>query len=332
MRIIQYRGKDGARRVGTVSNDGNVRTIRGATNTYELAMEAIRKRQSIEGVIEERISDEKDLIEKITSDKRIHIPFHHPDPYHQFITGTGLSHLGSAAARNSMHTKLSEDESSMTDSMKMFKWGLDGGKPETAEIGTQAEWFYKGNGDWVVDPEAQLSWPTYALDGGEEVEIAGIYVVDEKCSVWRVGYALANEYADHVMEKQNYLYLAHSKLRHCSYGPELLIGELPDDVTGKARLLRSDNVIWEEDWLSGNKNMSHSIENLEHHHFKYTEFRRPGDVHIHFFGAATGSFTKNIETKDGDIFEIESETFGSPLRNTLSKKETRDEKITVKTL
>ena len=332
MRVIQYRGLDGARRVGTVSDDGAVHTIRGATTSYALALEAIRKKLPIEQIIQERVSHEKDSMDKIISDKRIHVPFHHPDPYHQLITGTGLSHLGSASARNSMHEKLTEEESSMTDSMKMFKWGLDGGKPSATEIGTQAEWFYKGDGDWVADPEAHLIWPTYALDGGEEVELVGIYIVDEESSVWRVGYALANEYADHVMEKQNYLYLAHSKLRHCSYGPELLLGELPNDVKGKARLIRSDNVIWEEDWLSGNKNMSHSIENLEHHHFKYPEFRRKGDVHIHFFGAATGSFTKNIETQDGDTFEIESESFGYPLRNTLSKNESEDKKITIKPL
>ena len=78
--------------------------------------------------------------------------------------------------------------------------------------------------------------------------------------------------------------------------------------------------------------MSHSIQNLEHHHFKYPEFRRSGDVHIHFFGAANGSFTKNIKTQDGDVFEIESATFGYPLRNTLVKSKNKDEKIIVKSL
>ena len=38
---------------------------------------------------------------------------------------------------------------------------------------------------------------------------------------------LSNEFSDHVMERQNYLYLAHSKLRSCSFGPELLVGDLP---------------------------------------------------------------------------------------------------------
>jgi hypothetical protein len=332
VRIIQFMGRDGAKRVGRVSEGGIVRTIRGATTTYWLALEAIKKQRVLKDIIDERTSEEKDTMDQILSEKRIHVPFHHPDPYHQLVSGTGLSHLGSASARDAMHAKLDKDESSLTDSMKMFKWGLDGGKPDCAEIGTQAEWFYKGDGDWVAAPEAELSWPAYALDGGEEVELVGIYLIDETSTVRRVGYALANEYADHVMERQNYLYLSHSKLRHCSYGPELLIGDLPLEVRGKARLLRSDTVIWEEEWLSGNNNMSHSIENLEHHHFKYPEFRRSGDVHIHFFGAANGSFTKNIETQDGDIFEIESVTFGHPLRNTLVKSKRKDAKIVVKPL
>jgi hypothetical protein len=120
------------------------------------------------------------------------------------------------------------------------------------------------------------------------------------------------------MERQNYLYLAHSKLRQCSYGPEILLGELPRSVSGHARLLRGASVFWEEDWLSGDENMCHAISNLEHHHFKYRDFRSPGDVHVHFFGAATGSFTKKVETRPGDVFEISSPTFGKPLRNPLT--------------
>jgi hypothetical protein len=119
------------------------------------------------------------------------------------------------------------------------------------------------------------------------------------------------------MERQNYLYLAHSKLRQCSFGPELLLGELPANVTGEARLLRKGQTVWSDSWLSGEQNMAHSIANLEHHHFKYHEFRRAGDVHVHFFGAATGSFTKNVKTEIGDVFEIASPVFGRPLRNPL---------------
>src|SRR5262249_39466307 len=196
--------------------------------------------------------------------------------------------------------------------------GMEGGNPAESAIGCQPEWFYKGDGTCVVAPEQPLQVPAFALDGGEEVEVVGCYVIGEGGEPLRVGFALGNEYADHVMERQNYLYLAHSKLRQCSYGPELLLGNLPANVTGVARLLRKGETIWSDSWLSGEQNMAHSIANLEHHHFKYNAFRRSGDVHVHFFGAATGSFTKNVKTEVGDIFEISSPQFGRPLRNPLA--------------
>jgi len=63
--------------------------------------------------------------------------------------------------------------------------------------------------------------------------------------------------------------------------------------------------------------MSHTIANLEAHHFKYAGFRRPGDVHVHFFGTATLSFSAGVRTQPGDQFEIEADAFRLPLRNEL---------------
>ena len=56
----------------------------------------------------------------------------HPDPHHLYVAGTGLTHLGSASGRNSMHETKPDD---MTDSMKMFQMGIEGGKPEAGGIG-----------------------------------------------------------------------------------------------------------------------------------------------------------------------------------------------------
>ena len=86
--------------------------------------------------------------------------------------------------------------------------------------------------------------------------------------------------------------------------------------------MRRDNqIIWDGEMLSGEENMSHSIANLEHHHFKYRLFCRPGDVHIHFFGAGVISFANDIKTEDGDWFEIEVPEFGRPLQNQLRTEE-----------
>ena len=156
------------------------------------------------------------------------------------------------------------------------------------------------------------------LDGGEEPEIVGIYLIDDAGAPVRIGFALGNEFSDHITERQNYLWLAHSKLRPASVGPELLVGDLPADINGMSRIRRGKEIIWEKPFLSGEQNMAHSIANLEAHHFKYGLFRRPGDVHVHFFGTATLSFSDGVKTQKGDVFEIESETFGLPLRNRLS--------------
>src|SRR5690606_31112416 len=233
-------------------------------------------------------------------------PLDHPDPAHLLITGTGLTHLGSADARNRMHAA---QPAEMTDSMKMFQAGLEGGRAPRGEVGAVPEWFCKGTGASLVGPEAPLEMPGFALDGGDEPEVAGLYVVGPQGRPYRLGFALANEFSDHVQERQNYLLLAHSKLRPCAVGPELRVGPLPPDVRGICRIYRGDELVWEKEFLTGEANMSHTISNLEHHHFKYRLFRQPGDAHVHTFGTATLSFTDGIRCRPGDRFEIEADAF-----------------------
>ena len=317
MRLVQYLDRDGSRRVGRIAADDTLEPLDGVDRVYHLALEALRSGRSLDAVAAARASGRREDYEAIITEQRLLPPLDHPDPARWLITGTGLSHLGSAAARDAMHVKIQQADDALTDSMRMFKWGIEGGKPAAGAIGTPPEWFYKGDGRWVVPPGAPLELPAFATDGGEEVELAGLYVIADDGTPCRVGFALANEYSDHVTERLNYLYLAHSKLRQSSYGPELLTGPLPASVKGTARLLRDGAVVWSGDWLSGEDNMCHSIANLEHHHFRYRQFRTPGDVHVHYFGAATGSFTQKVETRPGDVFEIAAEGFGRPLRNAL---------------
>jgi hypothetical protein len=74
--------------------------------------------------------------------------------------------------------------------------------------------------------------------------------------------------------------------------------------------------------------MSHSIANLEHHHFKYDVCRTPGDIHVHFFGTATLSFADGVQTQEGDVFEIEAAPFRMPLRNRLVHAEPSEFQVT----
>jgi hypothetical protein len=296
-----------------VRQGGQARVLNATTSVYELAMAAIMAGDGIAAEVGRRgLGAEVDLAGAVFD-----LPVSHADPAHLHLTGTGLTHLGSASARDAMHAKL-EGAETLTDSMKMFRMGLEGGRPAAGAVGAQPEWFYKGNGHAAVAPGAALEAPGFAEDGGEEPEIAGLYLIGPDGRPHRIGWALGNEFSDHVTERVNYLWLAHSKLRVASYGPEILVGDLPADVRGTSRILRGGKTLWEKPFLSGEANMSHTIANLEHHHFKYGIFCQPGDLHVHFFGTATLSFADGVKTEAGDVFEIEVADFGQPLRNTLS--------------
>lgn len=289
--------------------------VPGAASTYALATEAAATGRSLADVIAARGQGPAVDLMTLAAQGRLALPVTHPDPTHMHLTGTGLTHLGSASTRDAMHAKATAADA--TDSMKMFRMGLEGGKP-AALPGVQPEWFYKGNGHSATAPGQPLLSPAFALDGGEEPEIAGIYLIGPDGSPCRIGWTLANEFSDHVTERINYLYLAHSKLRVASFGPEILVGDLPADIRGTSRIRRSGQVIWEKPFLSGEANMSHTFANLEHHHFKYAVFRQPGDLHVHMFGTATLSFADGIRPEPGDVFEIEAAPFGLPLMNPLA--------------
>jgi hypothetical protein len=315
LRLIQMQSDRGERFVAASDGGINARRVLGATSVYVLAHTAIRSRSTLAAVVDSAgYGDHIDLNDALRSGRML-APVDHPDSARTWLTGTGLTHLGSADARDRMHANARSPHAS--DSMKMFQLGVDGGKPANGAPGVQPEWFYKGDGRSLIAPEQPLTSPDFALNGGEEPELAGIYVIAGDGTPFRLGYTLANEFSDHVMERMNYLYLAHSKLRPASIGPELLVGELPADMQGTALIRRAGKPIWEKPFLTGEANMSHYLSNLEHHHFKYPLFRRPGDLHVHFFGTATISFGDGAIAQDGDVFEIEAAPFSLPLRNPL---------------
>lgn len=316
MRLVQYRMPDGSRRVGRVSGDGNhLHPLDKTGSVLELAEAAIAEDVSIASLVEKRTGTATVDYNELLRDGRVLAPVDHPEPSRFLVTGTGLTHTGSAAARNQMHVLTHGDGAEESDSLKIFRMGLEGGKPGAGKIGIQPEWFFKGVGTCVVPPGAPLPMPAFAKAGAEEAEIVGLYLNGPDGHPYRIGYALGNEYSDHVTEGENYLYLAHSKLRSCSIGPELLIGDLPEEVRGHSRILRDGTVIWEQEFLSGEAHMSHSIANLEHFHFRYPMHRRAGDLHAYFFGAAVMSYASGIKTASGDEYEIQAQAFGKPLRN-----------------
>ncbi|OFA01780.1 AraD1 family protein [Duganella sp. HH101] len=327
MLLVQFKNEQGARQIGVLEQN-TIRVIEGYSTTYALAQDAIRKSVGLADLATKATGHAVLAFDAVAAAGRLLPPLDHSDDAHCYVTGTGLTHLGSADTRDAMHKKIGGDVESLSDSMKMFRMGVEGGKPAAGEAGVQPEWFYKGDGSIVAASGQALNMPDFALDGGEEPEVAGLYVIGDDGQPYRVGYAIGNEFSDHVTERQNYLYLAHSKLRACGLGPALLVGEAPAHIEGTSRIYDVEGKVrWQKAFFSGEQNMSHTIANLEHHHFKYPLFKRPGDVHIHFFGTATLSVADNIVVKPGETFEIEAPQFGPALRNKLAVYKTEVAKV-----
>ncbi len=317
-RLIQI-AKEGVRRVALVE-EPNLRLLDGCTSIYELAHWAISSGMKFSQAAQQKASIgllKYDPIYRGESDWRVLPAIDHPEePARCCISGTGLTHLGSARNRQAMHASVSEE---LTDSMKMFRWGLEGGRPAAGSIGTSPEWFYKGTGTSLRANGEALDVPCYAEDGGEEAEIAGIYLIAPNGQPYRMGMAQGNEFSDHRFEKKNYLYLASSKLRTCALGPELVVDAKFDSVPGKVTIERKENKLWEKCFRTGENEMCHSLHNIEHHHFKFEAHQRPGDVHVHFFGTDCLSFNDGIQMEDGDIMQVACEGFGRPLRSLVRK-------------
>jgi hypothetical protein len=315
VRLVQFLDQ-GQVRVAIAHPNGSLAPLARFETMYQLARQAINERRTLEHFVAGEALDAPISYAELLRDGRLLPPLTHPDPAHCLVTGTGLTHLGSAAARDSMHQKLNQDDE-LTDSMKMFKAGVEGGKPVGARPGAQPEWFYKGSGRNVVACGQPLRSPDFAEDHGEEPEIVGLYVIDDDGRPRRLGFAIGNEFSDHVTERRNYLLLAHSKLRQCGVGPMLTTGKLPAHLDGTSRIRRDGQVLWQKSFLTGEANMCHTIANLEYHHFKYRQHRVPGDVHLHFFGTATVSFVDGVKVQAGDVFEIDLPPLGATLVNPL---------------
>ncbi len=327
-RLIQIKKAD-VRRVALVV-EPNVRFLRDCSSIYELAQIAMESGKKLGELAHARLQNELveyDPIYGGRSEWRLLPPIDHPgEPARCLLSGTGLTHIGSACDRQSMHVHASEQ---ITDSMKIFRWGVEGGRPEAGGVGISPEWFHKGNGSALRAHGEPLDIPNYAEDGGEEAEIAGAYVISQDGRPYRVGLAVGNEFSDHQFEKKNYLYLAGSKLRTCALGPELVVDYEFESVPVTVTILRDGNTLWSKTFRTGEREMCHSLQNIEHHHFKFEVHRRPGDVHVHYFGTDCLSFGDQIKLRDGDIMQIAADGYGRPLRNPVRTEKSTDTPIRV---
>jgi hypothetical protein len=299
-------------------NDAEILLLDGVDSVFALCQETFSTGNNLAAAAKSRASRQSlsyDDVYAGRSEWRILPSIDHPDdPARCLVSGTGLTHVKSAQNRQAMH----KSGEAPTDSMRMYQWGVEGGHPPNGEIGVPPEWFHKGCGTALRAHGEPLSIPAHAEDGGEEPEIAGIYVIDPHGQPRRIGMSVGNEFSDHKFEKKNYLYLAGSKLMPCAIGPELAIDVDFQEVPGEVMIERAGQPLWRRDILTGESVMSHSLANLEHHHFKFPGHRRPGDVHVHFLGADAFSFGEGIALQDGDVMQISFKGFGRPLRNPLA--------------
>ena len=331
IRLVQLHHPRSGRRVAFVEGDKLHLLVEASDSIYRLAQMALGARRHLARYIGESASGETlgyDGIHAGKSEWRLLPAFDHPgEPARCLVTGTGLTHKKSVETRQAMHTN---PNAPMSDSMKMYLLGVEGGRPARGKIGTSPEWFYKGCGTILRAHGEPLDVPAFALDGGDEAEVAGAYLIDDEGAPRRVGLMLANEFSDHEFEEKNYLYLAHSKLRTCSIGPELIVDAEFGDARGRVSIQRGRKTIWSKPFATGEKNMSHTVANLEHHHFKYPAHRRPGDAHVYFFGADAFSFGDKVRMQDGDVMAIELEGFGRALRNPIRIDRSKPELVRVK--
>jgi hypothetical protein len=139
-RVVQLLREDD-RRVALV-DEPNLRVLDGVPSLYVLAGDAIARGVSLAAAIDEHVGNEVidyDSVHAGESEWHLLLPVDHPvDAARCLVSGTGLTHLGSATDRQAMHHTPAE---ALTDSMKMFRWGLEGGRPQPGCIGVAQEWF-----------------------------------------------------------------------------------------------------------------------------------------------------------------------------------------------
>jgi hypothetical protein len=223
--------------------------------------------------------------------------------------------------------------------------------------GAQAKFFQKGNGLILRGHNSTLEVPEYALDGGEEAELFGCYIVGPDRRAHRVGFAQGCDWSDHALENTNDYYFQQSKMRQCSLGPELVIGDVPfDDIEGHCSVWRRSEELEAIERRQGNRNemlsqqqfgrsasmtplydsgpiftgekhMLYSLENLEDSFLRQRHLLAPGTVFIHAFGCSGSSWWSGPSTgtlqprqwqyQSDDRIEIRFQEMGRTLVNSV---------------
>ena len=141
MRLVQFLREDGSRSVGAAEDGARTLTVlSGVETTHQLAGLAIAQTRPLADLAAERADGPAEDYDAVVAERRLLPPLDHPDPARCLVSGTGLTHLGSADARDRMHRLVAEGgDATLTDSMRVFQWGLEGGKPPAGQVGVRTD-------------------------------------------------------------------------------------------------------------------------------------------------------------------------------------------------
>ena len=148
MRLVQIQKETGERRVGVVE-ETRLRLLREYATLYDAATAALQRGERLADFLTTHLSAvtlDYEALYAGQSEWRLLPPFDCPmEPARCLVSGTGLTHRKSADNRHAMH-RADSPQPTVTDSMRIYQWGVEGGRPEPGSIGAQPEWFYKGSG------------------------------------------------------------------------------------------------------------------------------------------------------------------------------------------
>jgi hypothetical protein len=142
--------------VARVQDSDTVVTLALDGGTYALAQRAIQTGRTMREIVGSLKAGEPVSYQELIDSGKVVPPIMHPDPAHCMVSGTGLTHLGSAGARDAMHANLQEPADALTDSMKMFRLGLERGKPQQAALARSRNGSIKGTAVLLWLPTVQF--------------------------------------------------------------------------------------------------------------------------------------------------------------------------------
>jgi hypothetical protein len=111
IRIVQFQ-QNNRLKVAVADDAENLQVLAFEGGSYDLALRAVEERRSLREFIDSLRRGELVSYRKIIQENGLMLPVTHPDPAHCFVTGTGLTHLGSADTRDAMHAKLNDPKQS----------------------------------------------------------------------------------------------------------------------------------------------------------------------------------------------------------------------------